>query len=116
MWAFQNSVSCISDYCELSVQIGRVQWRLFFESGGTNKYAPAKHLNGLCGAAPVPMACYQVQAQIDAWSSNRASEFVDCVRRSKLADATKAQLYAINRKAAWFSAMKLKASPRPSAH
>jgi putative transposase len=93
----------IGDYRELAVQIGRVQWRLFFEKGGTNKYAPAKHLNGLCGAAPVQMASYQVQEQIDGWVSNRANEFVDCVRHSKLADATKAQLYAINRKAAWFS-------------
>jgi hypothetical protein len=46
----------ISDYRQLAAQVGRVPWRLFFESGGTNKYAPAKHLNGLCGAAPVQMA------------------------------------------------------------
>jgi hypothetical protein len=96
-------VDFISDYRQLAVQVGPVPWRLFFESGGTNKYAPAKHLNGLCGAAPVQMASYQVQAQIDRWLSNRANEFVDCLRRPKLADATKAQLYAINRKAAWFS-------------
>ncbi len=93
----------IGAYRELAVQVGRVQWRLFFETGSTNKNAPAKHLNGLCGAAPVQMASYQVQEQIDGWISNRANEFSECVRRSKLADETKAQLYTVNRKAAWFS-------------
>lgn len=93
----------IRDYRDLAVQVGRVQWRQFFEAGSTNKHAPAKHLNGLCGAAPVQMASYQVQEQIDGWVSNRANEFADCVRRSKLPDAAKVQLYALNRQQAWFS-------------
>jgi putative transposase len=96
-------VDFIEDYRTLTVQLGHLQWRLFFETGRTNKNAPAKHLNGLCGAAPVQMASYQVQEQIDGWVSNRANEFVDCVRHCKLADTVKAQLYTINRKAAWFS-------------
>lgn len=93
----------IADYRDLAVQVNRIQWRQFFENGETNKYAPAKHLNGICGAAPVQMASYQVQEQIDGWVSNRANEFVDCVRRSKLPDATKKQLFTINRRKMWFS-------------
>jgi hypothetical protein len=57
----------ISDYRQLAVQVGRVPWRLFFESGGTNKYAPAKHLNGLCGAALVQMASCEY-SHLPPWS------------------------------------------------
>ncbi len=92
----------IRDYRDVAVQIGRAQWRLFFETGSTNKQASAKHLNDICGAAPVQMASYQVQEQIDGWISNRANEFVDCVRGSKLPDAAKKQLYTINRRQLWF--------------
>ena len=92
----------VRDYRDVAVQIGRAQWRLFFETGSTNKQAPAKHLNDVCGAAPVQMASYQVQEQIDGWVSNRANEFVDCVKGSKLSDATKKQLYTINRRQLWF--------------
>jgi putative transposase len=49
------------------------------------------------------MASYQVQEQIDGWVSNRANEFVDCVRGSNLPDATKKQLYTINWRQLWFS-------------
>ena len=48
----------VADYRRLAVAMGRVQWREFFEAGATNKYAAAKHLNGLCGAAPVQMAAF----------------------------------------------------------
>jgi len=44
-----------------------------------------------------------VQEQIDGCIGNRANEFVECIRRSKPDDATKVQLYAVNRKVAWFS-------------
>ena len=93
----------IADYRMLAVQIGRLQWRLVFETGGTNKYTPAKQLNHLCGAAAVQMASFQVQEQIDSWISNRANEFVDCVRHSKLEAETKKQLYKITRGKQWFS-------------
>ncbi len=93
----------VNDYRDVAVQIGRAQWRLFFETGGTNKQASAKHLNSICGAAPVQMASYQVQEQIDGWISNRANEFVDCVKDSKLPDAIRKQLYTINRRQMWFS-------------
>jgi putative transposase len=93
----------IRDYRDVVVQVSRAQWRLFFETGSTNKQASAKHLNDICGAAPVQMASYQVQEQIDGWISNRANEFVDCVRGSKLPDAAKKQLYTINRRQLWFS-------------
>ena len=93
----------VRDYRDVAVQIGQAQWRLFFETGSTNKQASAKHLNGICGAAPVQMASYQVQEQIDGWVSNRANEFVASVRGSKLSDATKKQLFTINRRQAWFS-------------
>jgi hypothetical protein len=92
----------VRDYRDMAVQIGRAQWRVFFETGSTNKQAPAKHLNDVCGAAPVQMASYQVQEQIDGWVSNRANEFVDCVKGSTLSDATKKQLYTINRRQLWF--------------
>ena len=93
----------IRDYRDVAVQIGRAQWRLFFETGSTNKQASvAKRLNDICGAAPAQMASYQVQEQIDGWISNRANEFVDCVKGSKLPDALKKQLYAINRRQLWF--------------
>jgi putative transposase len=93
----------VRDYRDVAVRIGRAQWRLFFETGSTNKQASAKHLNGICGAAPVQMASYQAQEQIDGWVSNRANEFIDSVRGSKLSDAIKKQLYTINRRQAWFS-------------
>jgi putative transposase len=93
----------IRDYRNVAVRIGRAQWRLFFETGSTNKQASAKHLNGVCGAAPVQMASYQVQEQIDGWISNRANAFIDCVKDSKLPDAIRKQLYTINRRQMWFS-------------
>ena len=83
--------------------VGRAQWRLLFEAGATNKYAPAKHLNGHCGAAVVQVATAQVQEQIDGWLGNRANEFRDCVNRSSLLPETKHMLYAVNRRQAWFS-------------
>ncbi len=93
----------IRDYRSLAVRIGRAQWRLFFEAGSTNKQAPAKHLNDICGAAPVQMASYQVQEQIDGWVSNRANDFVDRVKDSRLPDAVRKQLYTVNRRQLWFS-------------
>ncbi len=93
----------VADYRDLAVQVARVQWRQFFEAGGTDKYAPAKHLNGICGAAPVQMATFQVQEQIDGWVSNRANEFAEVVRCSKLPDVVKRQLRAINRRGLGFS-------------
>jgi hypothetical protein len=93
----------VRGYRDVAVQVGRAQWRLFFETGGTNKQASAKPLNAICGVAPVQMASYQVQEQIDGWVSNRANEVVDCVRGSNLPDATKKQLDTINRRQFWFS-------------
>jgi putative transposase len=93
----------VADYRRLAVQVGRVQWRRFFEQGATNKYTPAKHLNGICGAVSVQMASYQVQEQIDSWLSNRANEFIARVRRSSLPESVRRQLYSINRRRAWFS-------------
>jgi putative transposase len=93
----------VRDYRDVAVQVGRAQWRLFFETGSTNKQASAKHLTAICGATSVQMASYQVQEQIDGWVSNRANEFVDCVRGSNLPDASKKQLYTINRRQLWFS-------------
>ena len=69
----------IADDRSLAVQLGRLQWREFFANGATGKYAPAKHLNGIWGAAEVQMASFQAQEQIDSWVSNRAKEFFDCV-------------------------------------
>jgi putative transposase len=86
----------------VAAQAGRAQWRLFFGAGSTNKQASAKHLNDRCGAAPVQMASYQVTEQIDGWVSNRANDFVECVRGSNLPDAPKKQLYTINRRQLWF--------------
>ena len=91
----------IRDYRVIAVQVGRRQWRLFFEHGCTNKYAPAKQLNAWCGAAPVQMALHQVQEQIDSWISNRANEFTDRVSSSKLSTDIKHQLHTANRKRAW---------------
>jgi putative transposase len=105
----------IGDYRDMAVQIGRVQWRLFFETGSTNKQASAKHLNAICGAAPVQMASYQVQEQIDGWVSNRANEFVDCVKDSSLPDAMRKQLYTVNRRQLWFSRDPI-ANVDPEAH
>lgn len=93
----------IGDYRGLAVRVGRAQWRLFFEAGASDKQASAKHLNDICGAAPVQMASYQVQEQIDGWISNRGNEFVDCVKDSSLPDAIRKQLYTINRRQLWFS-------------
>ncbi|CAM6053377.1 unnamed protein product [Sphagnum tenellum] len=98
----------IKDYRKLAVQISTIQWRLFFETGTTNKNHSAKHLNSICGAAPVQMATYQVQEQIDSWISNRANEFVDCVKGSTLPDTIKKQLYTINRRKMWFSREEIK--------
>src|SRR5215472_10379075 len=70
----------IRDYRLVTVQIGPRQWRLFFESGTTNKYLPATDLNQICGAASVQMATRQVVEQIKSWVSNRANEFADIVR------------------------------------
>ena len=50
----------IRGYRDVAVQVGRAQWRLFFATGGTNKQASAKHLNAICGAAPVQMASNQL--------------------------------------------------------
>ena len=93
----------IRAYRDVAVQIGRAQWRLLFETGSTDKQASAKHLNDICAAAPVQMASYQVQEQIDGWVSNRADEFGGCVRGSKLPDATNKQLCTTNRRRMWFS-------------
>jgi len=49
----------VADYRRLAVQVGRMQWRRFFEQGATNKYTPAKHLNGICGAVSMQMASFQ---------------------------------------------------------
>ena len=70
-----------------------MQWRQFFERGVTNKYAAAKQLNGICGAAPVQMASFQVQEQIDSWLGNRANDFIDRVWHSTLPDAVRRRLY-----------------------
>ena len=72
----------VADYRRLAVELGRVQWRRFFELGATNKYTAAKHLNAICGAAPVQMASFQVQEQLDSWLGNRANDFIDRVRHS----------------------------------
>jgi putative transposase len=101
----------IADYRSLAVRIGRVQWRQFFEAGATNKYAPAKHLNGVCGAAPVQMASFQTQEQIDSWLGNRANEFVDRVRCSSLPEPIRRHLYTINRHSAWFSRKEIDGVP-----
>jgi hypothetical protein len=93
----------ISHYRALAVEVSRVQWHQFFEVGNTNKYATAKHLNEICGAAPVQKASYQVQEQIDSWLSSRANVFVDYVRSSSPPEATRKQLYATNQPKAWFS-------------
>jgi putative transposase len=92
----------IRHYRQVAVALGRVQWRLFFETGVTNGRMPAKHLNSICGAAPVQMASAQVVEQLDGWVSNRANDFVDLVRGSTLPVETKKVLYAINRRRAWF--------------
>ena len=89
----------IRDYRSLASQLGRVQWRLVFEAGGTRKTAPAKHLNAICGAA-AQMASYQVAEQINGWLSNCANEFSSAVQHSKLAAATKYQLHVLNRASA----------------
>jgi hypothetical protein len=101
----------VADYRSLAVQIGRVQWRQFFEVGAANKYAPAKHLNGICGAAPAQMANFQVQEQIDSWLGNCANEFVDRMRASSLSEATRRQLYTINRHGVWFSRKEIEGIP-----
>jgi putative transposase len=101
----------VADYRSLAVQIARVQWRQFFETGAANKYAPAKHLNEICGAAPVQMASFQVQEQIDSWLGNRANEFIDRVRASLLPEATRRQLYTVNRYGAWFSRKQIEGIP-----
>jgi putative transposase len=101
----------IADYRALVAQTGRLQWRLVFETGGTNKYAPAKHLNHLCGAAAVQMASFQAQEQIDSWLGNRANEFADRVRHSQLPKLTRDHLYAISRARAWFSRDEIEGIP-----
>lgn len=93
----------IRDYRAVAVAIGPIQWRLFFEHGATNGRAPAKQLNHICGAAPVQMACAQAAEQIDSWISNRANDFVNLVRHSRLPAETRKALYAVNRRKAWFT-------------
>jgi len=90
----------IRDYRSLASQLGRVQWRLVFEAGGTRKTAPAKHLNAICGAAAAQMASYQVAEQINGWLSNCANEFSSAAQHSKLTAATKHQLHVLNRASA----------------
>src|SRR5215831_13239800 len=104
----QRLAQFIRDYRAVTVQIGHRQWRLFFESGSVNKYLPAKDLNYICGAAPVQMATQQGVEQIKSWMSNRANEFADIVRKSKLPPEIRKQLYLINRRQAWFSRAPLK--------
>jgi len=43
----------IRDFGRVAVAIGPGEWRLFFEHGATYGRAPAKHLNAICGAAPL---------------------------------------------------------------
>ena len=93
----------VRDYRCLAVQIGSRQWRLFFETGQINKNMPATDLNHICGAAPVQMATRQVVEQIKSWISNRANEFSDIVRGSSLPPERRKELYAINRRRAWFA-------------
>ena len=88
----QRLARFIRDYRSVAVQIGPRQWRLLFESGAVNKYLPAKDLNHICGAASVQMASQQVVEQIKSWLGNRAGEFVDMVRRSKLPPEKRKQL------------------------
>jgi putative transposase len=107
----QEVLRFVADYRNVAVQIGRVRWRAFFEKGVANKYAAAKHLNAICGAAPVQMASRQVQEQLDSWLGNRANEFIDRVRASSLLDATRHQLYTINRRRAWFSRKEVEGIP-----
>ena len=104
----QRLARFIRDYRSVAVQIGPRQWRRLFESGAENKYLPAKDLNHIGGAASVQMASQQVVEQIKSWLGNRAGEFVDMVRRSKLPPEKRKQLYAINRRRAWFTSMPLK--------
>ena len=98
----------VRDYRSVAVQIGSRQWRLFFETGQINKNMPATDLNHICGAAPVQMATRQVVEQIKSWISNRANEFADIVRSCKLPPKLRKQLYAINRRRAWFTSTPLK--------
>jgi len=49
------------------------------------------------------MATRQVVEQIKSWISNRANEFSDIVRGSRLPPERRKQLYAINRRRAWFA-------------
>ena len=90
-------------YRRVAVAIGSIQWRLFFENGATNGRHPAKHLNPVCGAAPVQMASAQVAEQLDSWVSNRANDFIDLVRNSSLTPENRKALYVVNRRQAWFS-------------
>jgi putative transposase len=91
----------VRDYRRVACLLGREQWRLVFAAGGTNKYhSPPKPtrdtLNAICGAAPVQMARWQVQEQIDGWLSNRANEFRDAVQASSLAPDVKHRLHVLN--------------------
>src|SRR5215831_3652410 len=104
----QRLAQFIRDYRSVTDQIGPRQWRLFFESAAVNKYLPAKDLNHICGAASVQMATRQVVEHIKSWVSNRANEFADIVRKSKLPPEIRKQLYLINRRQAWFSRAPLK--------
>ena len=104
----QRLAQFIRDYRSVTDQIGPRQWRLFFETGAVNKFLAAADLNHICGAAPVQMATRQVVEQIKSWVSNRANEFADIVRRSKLPVELRKQLYAINHRKAWFSRAPLK--------
>jgi putative transposase len=93
----------VREYRHLACQLGREQWRLVFTAGGTNKYhSPPKRtreaLNAICGAAPVQMARWQVQEQIDGWLSNRANEFRNAVQSSTLAPEVKHRLHVLNKR------------------
>jgi putative transposase len=94
--------SFMRDYRRVAVALGPIQWRLFFETGATNKRHPAKHLNSICGSAPVQMASSQVAEHLDSWVSNRANDFVDLVSHSSLSEKTRKALYDINTQKAWF--------------
>ena len=86
-----------------AVALGREQWRLFFETGRTNKNQDKQRFVRIIGAANrVQMCRWQVVGVLKSWLGNRANEFADRVRCSSLPETIKHQLHVVNRCEAWF--------------
>jgi putative transposase len=91
-----------SSYRKLSQKISQVQWNNFFKSKKFDKNLDIKTLKTPLSARYKQVSQYQVVGQLQSYLANRQNDFRDIVYKSNLEEATKKELFYINKSKKWF--------------